>query len=185
MQEEHNNNVINITPVNTTTTEMVIPKMPKSIATAISGVMGDIQTLKQDADNDFQKYKYASIDGFLGLCRPIMAKHGLIITMDEKNCVVERDAGKKPWLHIEYIFILSHSSGDTWGFTPMRNMFVEVSGGQSFGSSQSYVLKQFMRGLFQINTGEKDDLDGHDQSFDKPKKEQAQETNHKSDRRKG
>ena len=86
MQEEQNNNVINITPVNTTTTEMVIPKMPKSIATAISGVMGDIQTLKQDADNDFQKYKYASIDGFLGLCRPIMAKHGLIITMDEKNC---------------------------------------------------------------------------------------------------
>ena len=42
-----------------------------------------------------------------------------------------------------------------------------------------------MRGLFQINTGEKDDLDGHDQSFDKPKKEQTQETNHKSDRRKG
>ena len=26
MQEEQNNNVINITPVNTTTTEMVIPK---------------------------------------------------------------------------------------------------------------------------------------------------------------
>ena len=154
-----------------TNPEMEMLKMPKSIAKAISSIMGDIVTLNNDTTNEFQKYKYASIDGFLGLCRPIMAKHGLIITMDEKNCVVERDAGKKPWLHIEYLFILSHSSGETWGFTPMRNMFVEVSGGQSFGSSQSYVLKQFMRGLFQINTGEKDDLDGHDQNFDKSKKE--------------
>ena len=33
------------------------------------------------------------------------------------------------------------------------------------GSAMSYTLKQFMRSLFQIPTGEKDDLDGHNQDF--------------------
>jgi hypothetical protein len=33
------------------------------------------------------------------------------------------------------------------------------------GSSQSYVLKQFLRGLLFISTGDKDDLDGHNQTF--------------------
>ena len=40
------------------------------------------------------------------------------------------------------------------------------------GSSMSYTLKQFMRSLFQISTGEKDDLDGHNQNFDVQKKEE-------------
>jgi len=36
------------------------------------------------------------------------------------------------------------------------------------GTAQSYALKQFMRSLFQLSTGEKDDLDALDQ--DKIKK---------------
>ena len=40
-----------------------------------------------------------------------------------------------------------------------------MTGGQSLGSSQSYILKQFLRGLLFISTGDKDDLDGHNQTF--------------------
>jgi len=43
------------------------------------------------------------------------------------------------------------------------------------GSSMSYTLKQFMRSLFQISTGEKDDLDGHNQNFDVKKEEKKNE----------
>jgi hypothetical protein len=32
----------------------------------------------------------------------------------------------------------------------------------------AYTLKQFMRALFLIDTGEKDDLDGDEQNFQKP-----------------
>jgi hypothetical protein len=82
-------------------------------------------------------------------------------------------------MHIVYKFILSHASGDTWGYTPRRNMFVAMTGGQSMGSSQSYCLKQYMRGLFLISTGEKDDLDGHNQNFDVKKEEKNKEKNEK------
>ena len=41
-------------------------------------------------------------------------------------------------------------------------MIVPASGAQAFGSSQSYAIKQFMRGLFQIPTGDDDDLDSQE-----------------------
>ena len=45
-----------------------------------------------------------------------------------------------------------------------RSIMVPASmGSQAFGSAQSYALKQFLRSLFQISTGEKDqDIDAHD-----------------------
>jgi len=155
--------------------EPIVPKLPKSIATAINGVMGDIRTLKKEDENKFQNYSYASIDNFLKAVNPLCAKHGLIINIDEESCKITRDGTKNPWMHIVYKFILSHASGDTWGYTPRRNMFVAMTGGQSMGSSMSYCLKQYMRSLFLISTGEKDDLDGHNQNFDVKKEEKKNE----------
>ena len=172
-----------------TASEPVIHKLPKSIATAINGVMGDIKMLKKEDENKFQNYSYASIDNFLKAVNPLCAKHGLIITMDEESCNIMRDGTKNPWMHIVYKFILSHANGDTWLYTPRRNMFVSMTGGQSLGSSMSYCLKQFMRSLFQISTGERDDLDGHNQNFDVQKKEEKKKDNktsqHTTQRRKG
>jgi len=156
-------------------TEPIVPKLPKSIATAINGVMGDIRTLKKEDENKFQNYSYASIDNFLKAVNPLCAKHGLIINIDEESCEVTRDGTKNPWVHIVYKFILSHASGDTWGYTPKRNMFVAMTGGQSMGSSMSYCLKQYMRSLFLISTGERDDLDGHNQNFNGGKEEKKNE----------
>ena len=155
--------------------EPIVPKLPKSIATAINGVMGDIKMLKKEDENKYQGYNYASIDKFLSAVNPLCAKHGLIINIDEESCNVARDGAKNPWMHIVYKFILSHASGDTWGYTPRRNMFVAMTGGQSLGSSMSYCLKQFMRSLFLISTGEKDDLDGHNQNFNGGKEEKNNE----------
>ena len=152
--------------------EPVIHKLPKSIAMAINGIMGDIKMLKKEDENKFQNYSYASIDNFLKAVNPLCAKHGLIIIMDEESCEITKDGTKNPWIHIVYKFILSHANGDTWLYTARRNMFVAMTGGQSMGSSMSYCLKQFMRSLFQISTGEKDDLDGHNQNFDVQKKEE-------------
>ena len=155
-----------------TVSEPVIHKLPKSIATAINGVMGHIKMLKKEDENKFQNYSYASIDNFLKAVNPLCAKHGLIITMDEESCKIMKDGTKNPWMHIVYKFILSHANGDTWLYTPRRNMFVAMTGGQSMGSSMSYCLKQYMRSLFLISTGEKDDLDGHNQNFGVKKKEE-------------
>ena len=83
-----------------TVSEPVIHKLPKSIATAINGVMGDIKMLKKEDENKFQNYSYASIDNFLKAVNPLCAKHGLIITMDEESCKIMKDGTKNPWMHI-------------------------------------------------------------------------------------
>ena len=147
-----------------------INSMPKSIAIAINGIMSDIKVLNKGSDNQFQNYKYADIDSFLGLVNPLCSKHGLIINSSEEDCQLIGDT--KKWLHIKYSYILSHVSGDTWQQKIFRNQFVQMTGGQSTGSSQSYNLKQFMRSLFQIPTGDKD-LDSDRQDFNQtaPKQE--------------
>ena len=43
------------------------------------------------------------------------------------------------------------------------------------GTAQSYALKQFMRSLFQLSTGEQDDLDALDQTNTSQKKKKNSE----------
>jgi hypothetical protein len=44
-----------------------------------------------------------------------------------------------------------------------------MKGGQAMGAAQSYALKQFMRSLFLIATGENDDLDNQNQTYNNKK----------------
>ena len=44
-----------------------------------------------------------------------------------------------------------------------------MKGGQAMGAAQSYALKQMCRSLFLIATGENDDLDNQNQTYNKPK----------------
>ncbi len=140
--------------------------MPKNIATAINNVMISLnQPLKKDAENKFQKYSYTSIDGFLKEVQPACAKAGLIIIPHEKSCEVS-ESGKS--LSVVYEYILIHKDGDTWSFPTTKHIIVPFGSGTAMGIAQSYALKQFMRSLFQLSTGEKDDLEKLDQ--DKIKK---------------
>jgi len=140
---------------------MEIESMPKNIATAINDVMLTLnQPLNKDAKNDYQKYSYTSIDGFLKEVQPACAKAGLIIIPHEKSCEVS-ESGKS--LSVVYEYILIHKDGDTWSFPTTKHIIVPFGSGTAMGIAQSYALKQFMRSLFQLSTGEKDDLEKLDQ----------------------
>ena len=152
-----------------------IEPMPKNIASAINNVMLDLKPLEHDAQNSFQKYKYTSIDGFLKQVNPACAKAGLIIIPHEKSCEVS-PSGKN--LSVIYEYILIHKEGDTWNFPITKHIVVPFGNGTAMGTAQSYALKQFMRSLFQLSTGEQDDLDALDQDKikqDKPTKQQSKE----------
>ena len=127
------------------------------VLNAINGVMGDVKKLENTTKNEFAKYDYVNIDKFLEALNPLCAKHGLIIAPSELSCDVIGDA--KKWLHIVYEFTLSHKDGYVWDKTFTRNQFVPFTGGQAMGAAQSYTLKQFMRALFLIPTGDKVDVD--------------------------
>ena len=137
-------------------------KMPPEIAAAINKVMEGVKRLTKDAENTHGSYKFTSIDDFLDLTRPLCVDAGLIIVQDEVG--FEIIEGKSAWLKLTYTYTINVTSGATYGPLTRSIMVLASMGAQAFGAAQSYSLKQFMRALFQISTGDLEDADAHQQS---------------------
>ena len=136
---------------------------PPAVAAGIATVMRAVKRLGYDDRNQSGGYSFASIDKFMEYVGRLCADAGIFITLDEKSWKVEtREGGGKAtsWLTMDYDIFVVHESGAAWG--PIRrSVIVLANGPQAFGSAQSYVLKMFQRGLFQVPTGDKDDPDLH------------------------
>jgi len=135
--------------------------MPEVVAGAVNAVMGEVKRLLKSERNREAGYRFASIDDFLAAVNPLCAEAGLIILQDELDARLVNDGGNsidRSWLWTTFTFTLAHKSGAIYG--PLtRSVMVPARGAQAFGSAQSYALKQFMRSLFQIPTGDKEDAD--------------------------
>jgi len=138
-----------------------LASMPEAVAGAVNAVMGRIKGLLKTERNRAGGYRFASIDDFLGAVNPLCAKAGLIILQDELDARLVHDGTEltnRSWLWTTFTFTLVHKSGALYG--PLtRSVMVPASGAQAFGAAQSYALKQFMRSLFQIPTGDGEDAD--------------------------
>ena len=131
------------------------------IMPAIAAAMGQVQKVGKDGRNTHDGYNFASIDDFLALVNPICAANGLVVTMQEgaiEDFLRKGKYGENAWMRVTWEFTVWHSSGQ---FLPPVNRTVEVlrNGAQAYGSAQSYALKQFLRSLLLIPTGDKDDAD--------------------------
>ena len=131
------------------------------ILTAISGAMGKVRKVGKDNENKFDKYNFASIDDFLSLVNPICAEAGLLFHMQEgvmNEFTKKGRNGESSWLRITFEITAYHTSGQS--LPPVfRSVEVQRTGAQAYGSAQSYALKQFLRSLLLIPTGDKDDAD--------------------------
>jgi hypothetical protein len=132
--------------------------MPVEISRAIGEVMAKIKSLPKGERNEHGHYNFASIDDFLAAVGPLCSAAGLIVYQDE-DAVDVIDRSGKAWLKITYAFSLGHISGAFWDRPMKRTVFQTISGPQTTGSVQSYALKQFMRSMFLIPTGERDGPD--------------------------
>ena len=131
--------------------------MSAKVIAAINAVAAEVTRLGKSEKNQHGRYSYASIDDFLSMTGPLCAKHGLVVMQDERECEVRGE-----WLLMRFEFTLAHASGEVWATRPVRSILVSAKmGPQAFGAAQSYCLKQFLRSLFQIATGENDDIDAH------------------------
>lgn len=131
---------------------------------ALAAIMGEVRSLAKEDKNAHGGYTFAGIDAFLDLTRPLCAKHSLTIRQDEDGFeVIEVPSknGPQKMLLMRFGFSLVHGSECDGPYH--RSIMVPASmGSQAFGAAQSYTLKQFLRSLFQISTGEKsEDIDAH------------------------
>ena len=131
------------------------------IMPAIAKAMGQVQKVGKEGRNKHDGYDFASIDDFLALVNPICAENGLIVSMQEsaiEDFTRKGKYGDNAWLRMTWEVTVWHVSGQS---LPPVSRTVEVlrNGAQAYGSAQSYALKQFLRSLFLIPTGDKDDAD--------------------------
>lgn len=140
---------------------------PEAVSNAICAIMAEIPKLAREETNKHANYKFASIDDFLDAVRPLCAKHKLHIEQDEISFDIVQTMDKygKPsdWLRMAFGYTVA-AGGSSRGPIKRSIMVRADMGSQAFGAAQSYSLKQFMRSLFQISTGDGEDADSHEQS---------------------
>lgn len=140
-----------------------VPPMPAEISKAIVAVMKSTGTLAKNEKNTHGGYKYASVDAFYEEFGPATAEQNLIIhaaalSHSYDKIINEKTGDMKVAVTIEYAFTLFHSESGTQWSDPNDTKEIRLwwSGAQTFGAGESYAIKQYMRGLFKIPTGDRD-----------------------------
>lgn len=131
------------------------------IIPAIAKAMGAVKKVGKSDRNAHDGYNFASIDAFLELVNPICAEHGLLVHMEEEGIEDFTRKGKfgdNAWMRVRFALTVYHASGQSLP-TVHRSVEVLRNGAQAYGSAQSYALKQFLRALLLIATGDADDAD--------------------------
>jgi hypothetical protein len=130
------------------------------INAAINAAMGEIQKLPKNETNAHGGWSFAGIDDFLDLCRPICTAHGLHPQVDSVGTETFSAGNAKLWAKFSYKIGMGHVSGEKTDPVGM-DVMLPLTGAQTSGSAQSYAVKQYLRALLLISTGERDDPDFH------------------------
>ena len=135
------------------------------INAAINAAMSQIEKLPKNETNAHGGWSFAGIDDFLDLCRPICAEHGLHPQVDSVGTETFGAGNGKLWAKFSYRLAMGHVSGEKTDPVGM-DVMLPLTGAQTSGSAQSYAVKQFLRALLMISTGDKDDVDFKPQAPD-------------------
>jgi hypothetical protein len=133
-----------------------------TLVSAIAAVMNEIHVVAKRGENEFHRYRYATMGDILKEITPLLGRHGIVIFQSETGRAMFDDDNV---IAIEYAFTVAHASGETWphtikqtGVSTCRNS----KGGwddKSLNKCHTAARKYFLLALFQIPTGEEADAD--------------------------
>jgi hypothetical protein len=138
--------------------------MTAEINKAICAVMAGIKRLEKAGNNAFGKYKYTSADDFKDHVRPLMAEHGLSVSISETGletlAVVNKQEKETTSVKIGFELTLRHSDGSE--LPPEKaSVILPYVGAQTAGIAKSYILKEWIKGRFLASSGDQsEDGDG-------------------------
>src|SRR5712671_7693810 len=150
-----------ITPAEVVTTLPAVPSGGGLVA-AIAAVMNEVHVVAKRGENEFHRYRYATMGDILKEVTPLLGRFGIVIFQSETGRAMFDDDNV---IAVEYSFTVAHASGETWphvikqtGVSTCRNS----KGGwddKSLNKCHTAARKYFLLALFQIPTGEDDDAD--------------------------
>lgn len=162
---------------------------PNGLRTAVAGVMTDLHRLNKSDINAFAKYNFTSVNDFKDHIRPLMAKHGLSVSVNELDCIFIEAApssdvrvDKKPTLLIkfQFAFTLHYQSGES-AEPEQSSVILPYTGAQTTGAAKSYAVKEWIKGRFLASSGDTEAEEDHAEQGDYAKantlsKKEAQAT---------
>src|SRR5258708_4180812 len=135
------------------------------LVSAIAAVMTEVHVVAKRGENEFHRYRYATMGDILKEITPLLGRHGLVIFQSETGRAMFDDDNV---IAVEYSFTVAHASGETWphvikqtGVSTCRNS----KGGwddKSLNKCHTAARKYFLLALFQIPTGDEADADHGD-----------------------
>src|SRR5467141_3978610 len=153
-----------VTPAEVIATLPAVPSGGGLVA-AIAAVMNEVHVVAKRGENEFHRYRYATMGDILKEITPLLGRHGIVIFQSETGRAMFDDDNV---IAVEYSFQVAHASGETWphaikqtGVSTCRNS----KGGwddKSLNKCHTAARKYFLLALFQIPTGEEDDADQGD-----------------------
>src|SRR5258708_1924752 len=154
-----------ITPAEVVTTLPAVPHLGGGLVAAIAAVMNEVHVVAKRGENEFHRYRYATMGDILKEITPLLGRHGIVIFQSETGRAMFDDDNV---IAVEYSFTVAHASGESWphaikqtGVSTCRNS----KGGwddKSLNKCHTAARKYFLLALFQIPTGEEDDADQGD-----------------------
>jgi ERF superfamily len=142
-----------------------LPAVPSGggLVAAIASVMNEVHVVAKRGENEFHKYRYATMGDILKEITPLLGRHGIVIFQSEVGRAMFDDDNV---IAVEYAFTVAHASGETWPH-PLRQTGVSTcrntKGGwddKCLNKCHTAARKYFLLALFQIPTGnEEDDAD--------------------------
>lgn len=147
------------------TAEISTPVTSQLLA-AVSRVMADVRRLEKADNNAFAKYKFTSSDDFKDHLRPLLAKNGLSVAMDEDDVeltVLKNAKGEdKTNARFKFAITLKHESGEIEQ-PDHTTVFIDLTGPQSTGAARTYALKEWFKSRFLASSGDiSEDPDSHE-----------------------
>ena len=149
-------------PAEVVTTLPAVPPLGGGLVGAIAAVMNEVHVVAKRGENEFHRYRYATMGDILKEITPLLGRHGIVIFQSETGRAMFDDDNV---IAIEYAFTVAHASGETWphvikqtGVSTCRNS----KGGwddKSLNKCHMAARKYFLLALCQIPTGEEADAD--------------------------
>lgn len=140
-------------------------KQKEPILAAVCAVMADVKRLDKAGRNKFANYDYVTVDDVMDFIRPLMAKHGLSMRMNQSSWTLREVTNSKGELTVcavfEFEIILRHDGG-VEDEPDIITIMLPYTGAQTTGAAQRYAQKEWAKVRFMLSTGEEKDIEAGD-----------------------
>lgn len=139
-----------------------VRRSTENLQTKLIEAIGKVGYLKHDAENKFDKYTYPSISLMIGEVRAALVECGILmqVTTKSEEClpIGTTSTGKEQHRH-KVVLLVKLTLGDEFLIYNFSG-YAHDTGDKACSKAYSMALKQILKIVFLIETGEDDDPDG-------------------------